>query len=179
MLAIGLMSGTSLDGIDAALIETDGAAVVQRLGFVFTPYDAAMRAQLRAACAVALALSGPGADPVIDAAAHALTGAHIAAVEALLAATGTPADAVGVVGFHGQTVAHRPAANGRARGWTWQIGDPAALAAATGMRVVGDFRSADVAAGGQGAPLAPGYHRALAAGWRSRSACSISAASAT
>ncbi len=159
MLAIGLMSGTSLDGIDAALIETDGAAGVRRVGFHFAPYDDAARATLRGACAAALGRDAPGPDAQIDAAAAVLTAAHADAVAALLAATGVAARAVGVVGFHGQTVAHRPD-----RGWTWQIGDGARLAALTGIRTVGDFRSADVAAGGQGAPLAPGYHRALVAG---------------
>ena len=159
MLAVGLMSGTSMDGIDAALIETDGESANRRLGFVFTPYDDAMRDRVRAACRIALALERPGPDPLIDAVAWDLTLAHAAAVKALLAATGTAAADVGVVGFHGQTIAHRPD-----RGWTWQIGDGAPLAQTTGIRVVSDFRSADVAAGGQGAPLAPGYHRALAAG---------------
>ena len=157
MLAIGLMSGTSMDGIDAALIDTDGEASNRRIGFHFTPYDAAMRERLRGACMLALAAERPGPDAVIDAVARDLTLAHAQAVAALLEAAGTPASAVGVVGFHGQTVAHRPE-----RGWTWQIGDGALLAQMTGIRVVHDFRSADVAAGGQGAPLAPGFHRALA-----------------
>jgi anhydro-N-acetylmuramic acid kinase len=159
MLSIGLMSGTSMDGIDAALIDTDGEARNRRIGFHFAPYDDAMRHRLRAACTLALAVERPAPDQVIDPVARDLTLAHAVAVQALLAATGTAASAVGVIGFHGQTVAHRPE-----RGWTWQIGDGALLAQATGIRVVSDFRSADVAAGGQGAPLAPGYHRALASG---------------
>ena len=159
MLAIGLMSGTSMDGIDAALIDTDGEAAVRRVGFHFAPYDDAMRARLRGACAAALAMARPGPHGGIEAATTALTDAHADAVTALLAATGTAAAAVGVVGFHGQTVAHRPE-----RGWTWQIGDGGRLARATGIRTVSDFRAADVAAGGEGAPLAPGYHRALARG---------------
>ncbi|TRW14909.1 anhydro-N-acetylmuramic acid kinase [Glacieibacterium frigidum] len=159
MLAIGLMSGTSMDGIDAALIDTDGEGANVRIGFHFTPYDEAMRARLRAACTLALGVERPGPDMVIDPIARDLTLAHAEAVAALLAATGTAPDEVGVIGFHGQTVAHRPE-----RGWTWQIGDGALLAQVTGIRVVHDFRWADVAAGGQGAPLAPGYHRALAGG---------------
>ena len=157
MLAIGLMSGTSMDGIDAALVETDGEGLNRRIGFHFTPYDEAMRERLRAACTLALAMERPGPDTGIDAVARELTLAHAEAVATLLAATGTAESAVGVIGFHGQTIAHRPE-----RGWTWQIGDGALLAQTTGIRVVSDFRSADVAAGGQGAPLAPGYHRALA-----------------
>ena len=156
--AVGLMSGTSMDGVDAALIRTDGLNAVERLAFVGIDYDAAFRDRLRAAMAAALALPRPGAYPAIDAAARELTLRHAQAVAAVLARAGVPAADVAVVGFHGQTVAHRPE-----RGWTWQIGDGALLAAATGIPVVGDFRSADVAAGGQGAPLAPAYHRALAA----------------
>lgn len=159
MLAIGLMSGTSMDGIDAALVETDGEGVNRRVGFHFTPYDEAVRERLRAACTLAAGVEKPGPDPMIDPIARELTLAHAAAVAALLAATGTAAGDIGVAGFHGQTIAHRPE-----RGWTWQIGDGALLAKLTGIRVVHDFRSADVAAGGQGAPLAPGYHRALASG---------------
>ena len=158
MLAVGLMSGTSMDGIDAALIETDGEIVVRRIAFSGTAYDEAVRDRLRAACAAALAMERPGPEPVIDAAARDLTLAHAAAVNGLLAEAGVAPSAVTVVGFHGQTVAHRPD-----RGWTWQIGDGALLRQLTGVQVVNDFRSADVAAGGQGAPLAPGYHRALAA----------------
>ena len=81
------------------------------------------------------------------------------AVHKLLAEAGVSASDVGVIGFHGQTIAHRPD-----RGWTWQIGDGAAMAQTTGITTVSDFRSADVAAGGQGAPLLPVYHAALAAG---------------
>ncbi len=148
-----------MDGIDAALVETDGEGANRRIGFHFTPYDTAMRDRLRTSCARALALERPGPDAQIDATAQLLTLAHADAVAALLKATGVPATEVGVISFHGQTIAHRPD-----RGWTWQIGDGAVLAQLTGIRTVSDFRSADVTAGGQGAPLAPGYHRALATG---------------
>jgi anhydro-N-acetylmuramic acid kinase len=158
MLAIGLMSGTSLDGIDAALIETDGQAAVRPLGFVGQTYSDADREVLMAATQRALAMAAPAADPLIAEAERLVTTRHAEAVEALLANTGTPRADVAVIGFHGQTVAHRPD-----RGWTWQLGDGAALAAATGIDVVADLRVADVAAGGQGAPLLPVYHRALAA----------------
>ena len=159
MLAIGLMSGTSMDGIDAALIDTDGEAHVRRIAFATTPYDEPFRDRLRAACAAALAMDRPGPNPGIDAVAEELTVRHAGAVMALLAEAGVATAEVGVTGFHGQTVAHRPAS-----GWTWQIGDGARLAALIGITTVSDFRSADVAHGGQGAPLAPGYHRALVAG---------------
>lgn len=157
--AIGLMSGTSMDGIDAALIDTDGEANVIPRGFLTLPYDPEFVHRLKAAAAHALELHRPGPDPLIDAVAAELTGLHAIAVHRLLAATGTDAADVAHIGFHGHTVAHRPNL-GPGRSWTWQIGDGAVLAAATRIPVTHDFRSADVAAGGQGAPLAPGYHRA-------------------
>ncbi len=159
VLAIGLMSGTSLDGVDAALIETDGEAVVRPIAFVGTDYTDEQRAVLAEATRLALTLPAPAVLPAIATAERVLTEAHKAAVQALLARAGVEAGAIDAIGFHGQTVAHRPD-----RGWTWQIGDAARLAALTGVRVVSDFRSADVAAGGQGAPLLPVYHAALAAG---------------
>ncbi|WP_183983374.1 anhydro-N-acetylmuramic acid kinase [Sphingomonas jinjuensis] len=159
MLAIGLMSGTSLDGIDAALIETDGDAYVKPLAFRGEPYSDAARAQLAAATVTALTYDKPRPSPEIVAATELLDRAHVFAVHKLLREAGVDAADVGVIGYHGQTVAHRPD-----RGWTWQIGDGAVLAQATGITTVSDLRSADVAAGGQGAPLLPVYHRALTAG---------------
>lgn len=153
------MSGTSMDGIDAALIETDGEDVVRARDFLSVPYDAAMRDRLRGAMAAALVLKAPQPHDGIDDVARRLTVAHAEAVQALLQRNDLTGAALDVIGFHGQTVAHRPEA-----GWTWQIGDGALLAQLCGARVVNDFRSADVAAGGQGAPFAPAYHRALAAG---------------
>jgi len=159
MLAIGLMSGTSLDGIDAALIETDGEGQVRALAFRGEAYSDAARAQLAAATTLALTFDRPRASPDLVAAGELIDRTHAFAVHKLLREAGVEAAAVGVIGYHGQTVAHRPD-----RGWTWQIGDGAVLARATGITVVSDFRSADVAAGGQGAPLLPVYHAALAAG---------------
>ncbi len=159
MLAIGLMSGTSLDGIDAALIETDGEAFVQPIAFRGEPYSDAARAQLAEATRMALTFDKPRASPPVVAAGELITRAHVFAVHKLLADAGVAAADVDVIGFHGQTIAHRPD-----RRWTWQIGDGAAVARATGITTVSDFRSADVAAGGQGAPLLPVYHAALAAG---------------
>jgi len=156
-IAVGLMSGTSVDGIDAALIETDGEGAVTPLAYLEQPYTDETRARIRAATHAALQQSAPGPHAVIDAVAEELTLLHAEAVEALLARADVPRGSVGVIGFHGQTVAHRPE-----RGWTWQIGDGNLLARKTGIPVVHDFRSADVAAGGQGAPLIPVYHRALA-----------------
>jgi len=159
MLAVGLMSGTSLDGIDAALIETDGEAMVRPVAFLGTRYSDEERRVLADATRVALQCDRPGDRREIAVAGDLVTRAHGLAVAALLREAGVAAGQVGVVGFHGQTVAHRPD-----RGWTWQIGDGAALARATGIATVSDFRSADVAAGGQGAPLLPVYHAARAAG---------------
>ncbi len=159
MLAVGLMSGTSLDGIDAALIETDGAGHIRPIAFRSDPYSAQARDQIREAAALALSFERPRASPKIVEAERMLTNRHVLAVRQLLSVAGIMPEQVDVVGFHGQTIAHRPD-----RGWTWQIGDGAAMARTLGIRVVNDLRSADVAAGGQGAPLLPVYHRALTAG---------------
>ncbi|WP_174273284.1 anhydro-N-acetylmuramic acid kinase [Sphingomonas bacterium] len=158
VLAIGLMSGTSLDGIDAALLRTDGEAAVKPLAFVTRPYSPEERAILQAAAEQALTMAMPAWHPAIRAAELLLDQSHAAIVGALLAEAGVAAGDVAVIGCHGQTIAHRPD-----RGWTWQIGEGAALAEATGIAVVDRLRVADVAAGGQGAPLLPVYHRALCA----------------
>lgn len=146
---IGLMSGTSLDGVDAAWLETDGETVAAFGPTLTLPYDDRLRADLRRILDLAPALDP--ADRRLKTAEARLTEYHVRAVAAL----GRPAD---LIGFHGQTILHQPA-----RRRTWQIGDARELALRTGVRVAWDFRSADVAAGGQGAPLAPVFHAALAA----------------
>ena len=155
---IGLMSGTSLDGVDAALIETDGESLARPLASLTIAYDPATRALLRSALEEArhVAEGAPVPYAIRDAERH-LTEAHVQAVKALLRKAGLSADQVALLGFHGQTILHRPQQH-----WTWQIGDGAALARATGIDVVNDFRTADVKAGGQGAPLMPLYHAVLA-----------------
>ena len=155
---MGLMSGTSLDGVDAALLDTDGEGIVRPGPSLTVPYDAAIRAQLRGALESALAMTrgAPVPASVVEA-ERVLTQAHAQAVKALLEKAGLAARDVNLIGFHGQTILHRPEQH-----WTWQIGDGALLARLTGIDVVNDFRSADVAAGGQGAPLMPLYHAALA-----------------
>ena len=158
MLAIGLMSGTSIDGIDAALIDTDGEGLVRPIAFRGEAYSDAARAELAEATRVALTYDRPRESPPIEAAARLIVRTHALAALKLLREAGVEPRDVDVIGFHGQTVAHRPD-----RGWTWQIGDGASLAAATGITTVSDLRVADVAAGGQGAPLLPVYHAALAA----------------
>ena len=161
MVAIGLMSGTSRDGIDAAMIRTDGEGRTEPMGFYGVAYAADFRERLAAACLKAMAMETPGADPLIGAVERDLTALHADAVQGLLAQLGMAAEDVDIIGFHGHTVAHRPE-----RGWTWQIGDWAGLASASRIDVVGDLRIDDVRAGGQGAPLLPVYHRALTAGLR-------------
>lgn len=160
MRAIGLMSGTSFDGVDVALVETDGERI-QRFGpSGYHPYDASDRAVLSRALAEAAGLTDRAARPGVLAVAEAIVnGAHRMAVEDFLAEHGIKRHEIDVVGFHGQTVLHRPEA-----GLTVQIGDGEALARAIGRPVVYDFRAADVAAGGQGAPLAPTIHPVLTAG---------------
>ena len=158
MLAIGLMSGTARDGIEAALIETDGEGAVAPVAFHAQPYADGFRLRLAEACQRAMAMDRPGFEPLIHAVEEELTALHIDAVADLLGRSGHVAQDIAAIGFHGHTVAHRPE-----WGWTWQIGDGAQLAGAFGISVVGDLRSADVKAGGQGAPLMPVYHRALAA----------------
>ncbi len=146
---IGLMSGTSLDGVDAAVVETDGERIAAFGRRVTVPYDPRLRGRLRALIDRAPRLSPD--DPELLAAERALTVVHADAIAALA----TPAT---LVGFHGQTILHDPA-----RRRTWQIGDAALLARLTGLPVVHDFRSADVSAGGEGARLVPVFHAALLA----------------
>ncbi len=143
--AIGLMSGTSGDGVDAALVRTDGGDRISFGPALTRSYDGAFRN---------LAAGNLKRPSVV----RALTDRHVAAVRALLRKADVRAADVQVIGFPGQTVAHAPE-----EGWTWQAGDAGRLATATGIPVVTDFRSRDVAQGGEGAPLAPLFHRAVAA----------------
>jgi anhydro-N-acetylmuramic acid kinase len=157
--ALGLMSGTSMDGIDIALIETDGENLVRRVAVGGVAYEPAFRERLRGALRDAVAIAERHERPGDLAAVETeLTRRHAAAVMKFIGDRMLQPSAIDVIGFHGQTVLHRPAV-----GLTVQIGDGAALAAATGIDVVHDLRAADCDAGGQGAPLAPAYHRALVA----------------
>lgn len=159
MCAIGLMSGTSYDGVDVALLNTDGEAI-DRVGPTgYRPYSEQERAVVRRAIAAGanLSLANRAERPKILADAEDLvTDMHAEAVEAFLAANGMPPSEVSVVGFHGQTILHRPD-----RGMTVQLGNGGTLAARLGIPVVYDFRAADIAAGGQGAPIVPVFHRAM------------------
>jgi anhydro-N-acetylmuramic acid kinase len=155
--AIGLMSGTSYDGVDVALVNSDGETV-GRLGPTgYRAYSDAERAVLRRAIAAAGNLCDRNQRPEPLAEAEALlTAMHAEAVESYLTANGISAADIAVVGFHGQTVLHQPD-----RHLTVQLGNGADLASRIGIPVVYDFRAADVAAGGEGAPLVPAYHRAM------------------
>jgi len=144
---LGLMSGTSLDGIDVAMIETDGRERVIPGPALTVPYREAFRERLWSV------LGGVGPVAAVE---DELTRLHADAVEQFLGRH--PGTAIDIIGFHGHTILHRPAERS-----TWQLGDGALLAGLLGFDVVADFRSADVAAGGEGAPLAPLFHAALAA----------------
>jgi len=158
MTAIGLMSGTSLDGVDVALIETDGKRVKAFGPSGYRPYTEAERGLLRQALSEAVHLPQRDARPgILREAERAVTVAHAEAVASFTAQNHILREDIDIVGFHGQTVLHRPAQK-----MTVQIGDAAALARAIHIPVMHDFRAADVAAGGQGAPFVPVYHRALA-----------------
>ena len=144
--AVGLMSGTSLDGIDVAMIETDGQERVVAGPSLTIPYRDAFRERLRSV------LGGIGPNAEVE---GELTRLHADAVEQFAARH--PNTRIDIVGLHGHTILHRPAERR-----TWQLGDGALLAQLLGLDVVADFRSADVAAGGEGAPLAPLFHAAVA-----------------
>jgi anhydro-N-acetylmuramic acid kinase len=145
---IGLMSGTSLDGVDAALVDLRRAP--RLIAARFTPYVPRLKAAL-------LALAEPGADELRRAALLGieLSALYSGAVERLLRQSRISPKRVRGIGCHGQTVRHQPAS-----GYTLQLGDPALLAECSGIDVVADFRSRDIAAGGQGAPLVPAFHAA-------------------
>lgn len=151
MRVIGMMSGTSLDGVDAAAVETDGDAVTSTGAFISIPFEQGLRDRLR----------GLKGRPAVDSeetrdAERQLTLFHADVVRRLISEHPDAASAK-LIGFHGQTVFHAPEQR-----LTCQIGDGELLARETGIPVIGDFRSADVAAGGEGAPMAPVYHVARA-----------------
>ena len=162
-LYVGLMSGTSLDGVDAVLADLSEARPTL-LAAVRHPFPPALRAEL-------LALNSPGGNEIERAALAAIELArkYAAAVQELLSRSGTPASEVRAIGCHGQTVRHLPQ-----RGFSTQIGNAALLAELCGIAVVADFRSRDIAAGGEGAPLVPPFHAALfASGTESRAVVNV------
>jgi len=153
---IGLMSGTSLDGVDAVLAESRGARMRMHAN-VHLPYPPSLRARL-------LALHEAGPDELHRAAllANELSALYASAVRRLLTRARVGARAVAAIGCHGQTVRHRPQS-----GYTLQLVNGAKLAELTGISVICDFRSRDIAAGGEGAPLVPAFHHAMFGGARS------------
>jgi anhydro-N-acetylmuramic acid kinase len=151
-LYIGLISGTSLDGIDAALVDLK-APVPRLVQALHTPYDPTLQQHLRA-------LSQPGGNEIdrLGELDRQVAIAFAGAVEDLLAQTGIETHRISAIGSHGQTVRHRPTAEFP---FTLQIGDPNTLAEMTGITTVADFRRRDMAAGGEGAPLVPAFHQAV------------------
>ena len=150
-LFIGLMSGTSLDGVDVALVEFKTHHPLQILHTYFLSYPASLRAEV-------LALQHPTENELETTAltANVLAKLYADAVHGLLNEANVKADTITAIGCHGQTIRHRPEL-----GFTLQIGNAALLAELTGITVVSDFRSRDIAAGGQGAPLVPAFHKAV------------------
>jgi anhydro-N-acetylmuramic acid kinase len=157
--AIGLMSGTSMDGIDVALLTTDGLSHVERGPFLSVPYDDVFRAQLRQGLEDAKAITARDQrSGCLQDLEEALTARHVQAVKTFLEVNKIRPRDIDVIGFHGQTVLHRPD-----DALTVQVGNGALLARETGIDVIYDMRANDMVHGGQGAPLVPVYHGALAA----------------
>ncbi|MGB0696350.1 MAG: anhydro-N-acetylmuramic acid kinase [Rhodospirillaceae bacterium] len=154
---VGLMSGTSMDAIDAAWLRTDGQTVIQLGPTIDIPIPPPLRAALMAQATQARMVGDLEPNPALAEAEATLTALHGQAVEALIATLPADLPPPQLIGMHGQTLLHRPEI-----GRTWQIGDGQALAQQLGLPVVYDFRSEDMRQGGQGAPLAPAMHRALA-----------------
>ena len=153
VFALGLMSGTSADGVDAALVKTDGELQFEFLHAITVPYSDSLRRQLLDAARADMPLSD------VLQLERDLTDAHVHACDDVLSQVNTiTRQDVGVIGFHGHTIRHDGT-----RGLTWQLGDASFLSAKTCCRVVCDFRRRDMAAGGQGAPLAPLFHKMLLA----------------
>ncbi len=163
LTAIGLMSGTSLDGIDVALLRTDGQDSLTFGPTLSKPYNSEMKSWVNRAIKAANEGRDGAAD--IGKAAGEITHLHAEAVEEFMEENNLRRDQVDVIGFHGQTILHHspklPVLGPEDQGRTWQIGDGQTLANETGIDVVHNFRAADVMVGGEGAPLAPVYHAAL------------------
>jgi anhydro-N-acetylmuramic acid kinase len=147
---VGLMSGTSLDGVDAALVRFEGdQARVERC--LSRPFDPALRDALSALCAQEAIRPDD-----LAATERLLTRSYVESVDDLIRQADVPRHSMTAIGCHGQTIRHLPS-----DGFSWQIGNPAQLAVETGLPVVADFRRGDMALGGQGAPLAPAFHQAF------------------
>ncbi len=163
MRVLGFMTGTSLDAVDMAILETDGETITAFGPAGERKLDPAVRDLVEAATRAALRWPwGADRPPEFAAAAAAVAAAHLRSAREFLAELGENAGRLDLVGAHGQTVLHQPPGPARRHGRTVQLLDAQALAQGLGLPVAFDFRTADVAAGGQGAPLAPIYHAALA-----------------
>lgn len=163
MRVLGFMSGTSLDAVDMAVLETDGEAIQGFGPAGERKLSRETRALVELATADARAWPWDAPEPASFApAARAVAQEHLAAARSFLAEHGLAPGDLDLVGFHGQTVWHEPPGRTRPQGRTVQLGEAQVLAEGLGLPVVFDFRTADVAAGGQGAPLAPIYHAARA-----------------
>lgn len=149
-IAIGLMSGTSMDGIDLAMIESDGKEFIRHLASDYMPYESEFKAKIRNL------VYGTPTLVEIKRLENEITMLHGNLVNNFLAKQGISSNEIDLIGFHGQTIFHAP--NEKI---TWQLGNGALLAHETKISVVADFRTRDVVMGGQGAPLVPVYHRAL------------------
>jgi anhydro-N-acetylmuramic acid kinase len=162
---VGVMSGTSLDGVDAvvALFDRADGRRFRTLGVGSLPFPDPLRDEL-----IALHASGPDEIARACRVANALADLYAEAIAAALSAAALGAAAVTAAGVHGQTIRHRPDL-----GWTVQINNPARVAEKSGVAIVADFRSRDVAAGGQGAPLVPAFHAALFGGARHRAIVNV------
>lgn len=150
LLAIGLMSGTSMDGIDLALIESDGKEFIRHLGHDYQAFSPEFKQRIRNL------IDGKASLIEIKRLENEITRLHANLVNSFLAKRGISSSEIDLIGFHGQTILHAPTEK-----ITWQLGNPQLLAHETKITVIGDFRMQDVINGGQGAPLVPIYHRAL------------------
>ncbi|MBL0925655.1 MAG: anhydro-N-acetylmuramic acid kinase [Sphingomonadaceae bacterium] len=153
---IGLMSGTSRDGVDAVLIKTDGLSLVTPIAFQFEPYPDYLRSAIADACDVAMSCTQRQTHPIIEHCEQSLSERHLTVTHALLKKAGVLASEISLIGLHGHTIAHRADL-----GWTWQIGKAEFLANQLDIPVMSNMRQYDVMYGGQGAPLIPVFHRAL------------------
>lgn len=157
LCAVGLMSGTSMDGVDAAVLYTDGEHVEHRGPSLTMPYPDTLKNDLKNAVEIASSLPAiTGENTVINEVERNITDFHSDVVSELEKMLGAGKGQIDLVGFHGHTVTHRPE-----RGWTWQIGDGERLASNTGLNIISDFRTNDMDNGGEGAPLVPLYHSSL------------------
>ena len=171
LTAIGAMTGTSLDGIDLAILTTDGVDVIERGETHFVAYSRDLKIFIRRAIKAALEGRDGAAD--IGKASGEVTQAHAIAIAELLEKAGLKRTAIDVIGLHGQTILHRPKRGADTVGRSWQIGDGKSLAEELKIDVVSDFRAADIAEGGEGAPFSPVYHGALVRALRPEGAVGV------